>query len=128
MRARRLRKRMTLLSVLLTGLAVAPAASADDHVRGFVAGRGDDGTVTVRTDDSRTISVVLADSTKIRRYFGTRTIRMSSATLTPGLRVHVTGRYQREDFLIADRVTFSTSSLKTARAIDAAAQADRRGR
>src|SRR5438046_530057 len=83
-RVRRLRQRMTLVSVLCAGLAVSSAAAADDHLRGVISGRGTDGTVTLQTDDSRTVSVVLADSTKIRRAFGQRMIRMSSASLTPG--------------------------------------------
>ena len=43
--------------------------------------------------------------------------------LTPGLRVHVEGRFHGEDQFIADRVTFSTASLKTARAIEAGVMA-----
>jgi len=119
MRARRQRQRMTQVLILLTTLALSSTALADDHFRGIVTGRGNDGTITVQTDDARTISVALADATKIRRTFGMREIRMSSATLTPGLRVHVHGRFDGEDRVIADRVTFSTSSLKTARAIAA---------
>src|SRR5262249_31602776 len=121
MSARRRRQRMTQGLILLTTLGLSSTALADDHFRGVVTGRGNDGTITVQTDDSRTVSVALADATRIRRTFGMREVRMSSATLTPGLRVHVHGRFDAEDHVIANRVTFSTSSLKTARAIAAGA-------
>jgi len=119
MRVRRQRRQMTRALMLVWTLALSSTALADDHFRGVVVGRGNDGTITVQTDDSRTVSVALKDATKIRRTVGMREIRMSSATLAPGLRVHVHGRFDGEDHFIADRVTFSTSSFKTATAIAA---------
>jgi hypothetical protein len=120
MRSRCVRSRIVLTVVLATGLAVAAPAFADDHVRGVVTGRGSDGTVMVKTDDGQTIFVVLADATKLRRIDGMRSIRMSSASLVPGLRVDAEGRYDAETHFIADRVICKRADLKIAMAVQGA--------
>jgi len=117
MQSRCARSRIVLVSLLAAGLGLSSAAFADDHVRGVIAGRGSDGTVMVQTDDSQTIFVVLADATKVRRIDGTRSIRMSSASLMPGLRVDVEGRYDGENHFIAERVNFKRADLKIAMAV-----------
>jgi hypothetical protein len=114
-------RRIAIVLVLVSVLSSwsAAAAGAADHLHGVIAGRSDDGMLIVQTDESTTIFVVLVDATKIRQVSGMRTTRMSSASLIPGLRVVVSGRYDAENRVIADRVTFSKSHFKTARAIEA---------
>jgi outer membrane protein OmpA-like peptidoglycan-associated protein len=109
---------MTLISFLIATIGWSAAALADDHLRGVISGRASDGTLVVQTDAS-TVSVVLADATKIRRVDGMRSIRVSSASLIPGLRVNVTGRYDGENHFVAERVAFSRSDLKVAKDVEA---------
>src|SRR3981189_265710 len=49
MHFRRMRRGVILSVVLVAGLAWSPCASADDHIRGVITARGNDGTVTVTT-------------------------------------------------------------------------------
>jgi outer membrane protein OmpA-like peptidoglycan-associated protein len=108
---------MTLISILVTTLGWSTAAFADDHVKGVISGRGQDGTYIVQTD-SAAVAVVLADATKIRRVDGVRSKRMSSANLIPGLRVDASGVYDGENHFVASRITFSKTDLKIARDIE----------
>jgi len=93
---------------------LASIAFADEHIRGVITGRADDGTMIVQTDDASNVSVILKDFTKIRRHDGKK---VSSAVLTPGLHVHVEGSYEAANRFVAEKVTFSRSSVKTARMI-----------
>jgi outer membrane protein OmpA-like peptidoglycan-associated protein len=110
---------MVFATVLVASLGLAATASADDHLRGVVAGRSSDGLLLVQTEDAQTIAVILADQTKIRRTDGARTRRTSSAMLVPGLRVHIRGRYNGSRQFIADRVEAKRSDMKTAMSIQA---------
>jgi outer membrane protein OmpA-like peptidoglycan-associated protein len=112
-----MRRGVILSLVLVAGLAWSPCASADDHIRGVIAARGNDGTVTVTTDDASGLIVVLKDFTKVRRVDGMRQLKASSSSLIPGLRVQVSGEYEGAKRFVAQRVTFSRSDMKTALAI-----------
>jgi outer membrane protein OmpA-like peptidoglycan-associated protein len=103
---------------------LASIASADEHIRGVITGRADDGTMIVQTDDSSNVAVILKDFTKVRRHDGKK---VSSAALMPGLHVHVEGTYEAANRFVAEKVTFSKSSVKTARMIQGGvAPTDRR--
>ena len=116
MRLTRMRWR-TALVVVLIGLAWAPEARADDHVRGVIAGRGAGGALTLYADDGTTVMVIMSDATKVRREVGVRTLKVSSSVLIPGLRVEASGEFTAADRFVAERVRFGGSDLKLARAI-----------
>ena len=117
MHFRRMRRGVVLSSVLVAGLAWSPCASADDHVKGVIQSRGNDGTVTMKTDDATNLVVVIKDFTKVRRVDGIRQLKVTSATLIPGLRVEASGDYAGATRFLAQRVTFSRSDQKMALAI-----------
>ena len=72
MKLRRSGSVVILASVLVAGLAWAPPAAADEHVKGVIQSLGGDGTVTLRTDDATNLTIVLNDYTKVRRVDGMR--------------------------------------------------------
>jgi outer membrane protein OmpA-like peptidoglycan-associated protein len=106
-----------LASVLVAGLALAPSAAADEHVKGVIQSLGSDGTVTMRTDDATDVTIVLRDYTKVRRIDGMRQLKVTSAALIPGLRVRASGYYEAADRFAAERVTYTRSDMKMAAAI-----------
>ena len=106
--------RLAILGVLLAvGLGVS-AAYAEEDVRGVITARGHDGTLMVRTDDSSTLVVVMDDTTRVRRTDGLREMKISSAWLIPGLRVHIEGVFLSPNRFAANDMKFSRSDLKTA--------------
>jgi len=119
MQAIRMRSCVVLASVLVAGLAWSSRAAADEHIRGVIESRGDDGSLTVRTDDSSNLVVVLNDATKVRRTDGMRRVKVSSASLIPGLRITADGEYEGTTRFTAQKVEFSRTDLKIARDIQA---------
>jgi outer membrane protein OmpA-like peptidoglycan-associated protein len=117
MKLRRSGSAVILASVLFTGLAWAPCAAADEHVRGVIQALGNDGTVTMRTDDATDVTIVLRDYTKVRRLDGMRQMKVTSAVLIPGLRIRASGYFEAADRFAADRVTYTRSDMKMAAAI-----------
>ena len=113
MQRRRVRKCVILAWVFVAGLAVAPRAFGDDHVRGVITGRGN-ATMTVRADDTSLLTVAFTETTKIRRTEGARQFPADAATLIPGLRVRLEGSFEGADRFIAQRITFTREDLKTA--------------
>jgi OOP family OmpA-OmpF porin len=103
--------------VLVGGLALSPAAFADEHIKGVIQGRGAGGVLMVLTDDSSNVTVVMRDYTKVRRVTATGDKKMSSAELVPGLRVRVKGEYEAANRLVASHVKFYKSDQKVAQAI-----------
>jgi ERCC4-related helicase len=83
-----------LASVLVAGLAWAPCAAADEHVKGVIQALGIDSTVVMRTDDGADVTIVLRDYTKVRRVDGMRQLKVSSTELIPGLRIQASGYYE----------------------------------
>jgi len=106
-----------LSSVLVAGLAWSSPAAAEDHIRGVIAARGNDGTLTVRTDDASDLTVTLNDLTKVRRIDGMRQLKVSSSSLIPGLRVRASGTLDGANRFAAQRITFTRSDMKMALAI-----------
>jgi len=117
MKLRRSGSAVILASVLVAGLAWAPCAAADEHVKGVIQSLGSDGTVTMRSDDATDVTIVLRDYTKVRRVDGMRQLKVTSAALIPGLRVRASGYYEAADRFAADRVTYTRSDMKMAAAI-----------
>jgi outer membrane protein OmpA-like peptidoglycan-associated protein len=120
MRRNRTRRYVAAVSLVALTLGWSPNVIADDHIKGYITGHGSDGTMTVRTDDSRELVVILNDFTKVVAQ-GTwfRRSKVSSAELVPGLRVEVSGEYVNNDRFDAQRVSFSKSNQKVARAVQA---------
>ena len=101
----------------LTSAAVAQEAK----VEGLVIGR-DGPTMSVKTNDTPRLIVVLSDSTKATEkggFLGMGRKDLGITELVPGLAVKVEGSYDPDHKLIAKKVEYSKSSLKTAKQIDA---------
>jgi OmpA-OmpF porin, OOP family len=114
MRSQGNRPSAVLAVIFMTGLAISTAAYADDKLHGVITARGHDGALMVRTDDMSSVIVVMDHTTKVRRTDGLREMKMSSASLMPGLRVRVEGKFFGADRFAAQRVKFSRSDLKAA--------------
>jgi outer membrane protein OmpA-like peptidoglycan-associated protein len=117
-------QRRTILGVVVA-LALAPAfcglAAADADLKGVIKVRSGD-TMTVHTEDSRDVTVVLTAGTKVHETHGVIDKRHANKAVTaliPGLRVKVKGYYNDEDQLVAEVVSFSGHDLKTAQDIQA---------
>jgi outer membrane protein OmpA-like peptidoglycan-associated protein len=116
MELKRARTHFVVASVFVVSLGLSSIAFADD-LHGVIAQHNGDGTLTIQADDASTVTVVVADRTKVRRQNGMRSSKASTASLVPGLRVEVSGKYNDSNRMVADRVTFKTSDMKTALAI-----------
>ena len=114
----RTRTHFVSVAVFVASLGLSSIAFAED-LHGVIAQHNVDGTLTVQADDASTVTVVVADSTKVRRSSGQGASKVSTALLLAGLRVEVRGRYNDSNRLVADRITFKSSDLKTALAIRA---------
>ena len=117
MKLRRSGSAVILASTLVAGLAWAPCAAADEHIKGVIQALGIDSTVVMRTDDGADVTIVLRDYTKVRRVDGMRELKVSSTELIPGLRVQASGYYEAANAFAAERVTFKRSDMKLAAAI-----------
>lgn len=109
--------------VLATGLGVSAGARADDgqHVTGVITEQGKPGTVMVQVAGSPDpVTVVMDDSTKVRRSGMLKSDKISSDVLKPGLRIKADGTFENPNIFIARRITLSKEDLKTARAIEGA--------
>jgi outer membrane protein OmpA-like peptidoglycan-associated protein len=92
------------------------AAVAED-LHGVISEHAADGTLIVLADDSSQVIVVVADSTRVKRVDGLRSRKVTAAALIPGLRIEVDGTHADGNRLVAERVTFRKSDMKTAQAI-----------
>src|SRR5271169_546208 len=101
--------------LLLCGVA----AAQNDQVKGVVNGRSG-ATMTVQTQGSGNVSVVLTPATQVLEPEGVfRKKHLAMTALVPGLSVEVKGSYNAQNQLVADTVTFHGSDLKTAEDIQA---------
>lgn len=103
--------------LLLDGAAVAQSA----QLQGLIDGRRG-ATMTVKSQDSGTVVVVLSDNTDVQEVeggFHMRKKEMGLTALVPGLAVQVKGSYNAQNQLVADSVRFKGSDLKTAQDIQA---------
>jgi outer membrane protein OmpA-like peptidoglycan-associated protein len=100
-------------------LVCGVAAAQSTQVKGLINGRSG-ATMTVQTQDSGNVIVLLTDSTQVEEPEGAfRKKHMSMAALVPGLQVEVKGSYNAQNQLVADTVKFKGSDLKTAQDIQA---------
>jgi outer membrane protein OmpA-like peptidoglycan-associated protein len=90
-------------------------------VVGLVIGR-DGSTMSVRTEDTPRLTVLLQDNTKATEkggFLGLGRKDLGITQLVPGLQVKVEGTYDPNHELVARKVEFSRSSMNTAKQIDA---------
>jgi OmpA-OmpF porin, OOP family len=107
---------LSLAAVLL----LAGIASAQD-VKGIINGRAG-ATMTLQTQDSGNVVVVLTDNTQVEEVeglFRARSKQMNMTALIPGLPVSVSGSYNAKNQLVADTVKFKGSDLQHAEDIQA---------
>ena len=96
--------------LLLCCIAVAQS----NNVRGVINGRSG-ATMTVQTQNSGNVTLVLTDATQVEEPEGVfRKKHLSMTALVPGLTVEVKGSYNPQNQLVADTVTFHGFDLKTA--------------
>jgi outer membrane protein OmpA-like peptidoglycan-associated protein len=106
-----------VIVALASGIAVAQSA----EVQGLITGRSG-ATMTVNTQDSGKVVVLLNDTTQVEEVEGglhMRKKQMGMTALVPGLPVQVKGSYNAQNQLVADSVKFKGSELKTAQDIQA---------
>jgi len=97
------------------------ARAQEATVEGLVIGR-DGPTMSVKTADTPRLHVLLSDSTKATEkggFLGLDHKDLGIASLVPGLSVKVEGSYDGDHQLVAKKITFSRSSMNTAKQIDA---------
>jgi outer membrane protein OmpA-like peptidoglycan-associated protein len=77
--------------------------------------------VTIKTTDGSTVTVVLNDDTKVQqpKGLGLRKKQMSATVLVPGLKISVDGVGDAQSRVVAKSINFSSDDLETAEAIQA---------
>jgi OOP family OmpA-OmpF porin len=101
-----------LLLALILGSGVAMA----QNLQGVINGRSG-ATMTLQTQDSGNVVVILTPSTEVDEVEGllhARKKEMGVTALVPGLPVQVQGSYNAQNQLVADTVKFKGSDLKAA--------------
>jgi outer membrane protein OmpA-like peptidoglycan-associated protein len=112
---------MSLATLLLLCGAVAAQTA---KVQGLITGRSG-ATMTLQTQDSSKVVVVLTDDTQVAQIqgvFKARRKQMSMAALIPGLQVQVEGSYNAQNQLVASSIKFKGNDLEDAQTIQAGLQ------
>src|SRR5580704_14120169 len=100
-------------------LAVAVAAEQNNEEKGVINGRNG-ATMTVQTQDSGNVTVLLTPDTQVVEPEGLfRKKHLNMTALVPGLQVDVKGNVNAQNQLVADTVSFHGSALQTAEDIQA---------
>jgi outer membrane protein OmpA-like peptidoglycan-associated protein len=120
MNSKQLRTPMRASLILASFLLVCGIAIAqNDQVKGVINGRSG-ATMSVLSQGGESITVVLTTDTQVLEPEGVfRKKHLSMTALVPGLAVEVKGSFNDKHQLVADRVTFRGSDLKTAQDIQA---------
>jgi OmpA-OmpF porin, OOP family len=120
MNSKQLRTPMRASLILASFLLVCGIAIAqNDQVKGVINGRSG-ATMSVLSQGGESITVVLTADTQVLEPEGVfRKKHLSMTALVPGLAVEVKGSFNDKHQLVADRVTFHGSDLKTAQDIQA---------
>jgi OmpA-OmpF porin, OOP family len=113
----------TAVSVALACAGFLPlcsvAAAQSNNVKGVINGRSG-ATMTVQTQDSENVTVVLTPATQVDEPEGVfRKKHLSMTALIPGLSVAVKGSFNDQNQLVANTVTFHGAALQTAQDIQA---------
>jgi OOP family OmpA-OmpF porin len=95
------------------------AAAQSNNLKGVINGRSG-ATMTIKTQDSEQVTVVLTSTTQVVEPEGAfRKKHLAMTALVPGLSIEVKGSMNAQNQLVADIVTFHGSDLKTAQDIQA---------
>ena len=114
-------RRTAQLLELLAALALLCGFASGQNMSGVITGRTG-ATMTMQTQALGNMVVILTPATEVRESEGLLRCRkkeMGVTALIPGLQVQVQGSYNAQNQLIANTITFSGSSLKTAEDIQA---------
>ncbi len=123
MQNRKTRTRIGYAAVVLC-LAVGVAYGASNgekvKVQGMITGRTGE-SVTIKTNDGSTVTIVLDDNTKVQqpKGLGLRKKQMSATVLVPGLKISVDGVGDAQSRVVAKTINFNSDDLETAEAIQA---------
>jgi OOP family OmpA-OmpF porin len=110
--------------VLLCCLAVGSVYGRGDgdkvKIRGMITTRTGE-SLTVRTQDGGSVTVVLTDDTKVQqpKGLGLRKKQMSAAVLIPGLKISVDGNGNAQSQVTATTINFNQDDLQLAETIQA---------
>ncbi len=113
---RRSEKVIVIGAVYLLALVMSIRMAAAQNIQGVINGRSG-ATMTLQTQDSGNVVVVLTPSTEVDEVeglFKARKKEMGVTALVPGLPVQVQGSYNAQNQLVADTVKFKGSDLKAA--------------
>ena len=109
------------VTVSLGALALLNGVAVAQTVQGVITGRNG-ASMTLRSQDSGKVVVLLTDATQVDEVegvFKARKKEMAMTALIPGLPVQVQGSYNTQNQLVANSVKFKGSDLKTAQDIQA---------
>jgi len=103
--------------------AQQPVAAQGQHatIDGLIIGRSGP-EMSVKTDDTPRLTVLLSDTTKATEkggFLGWDRKDLGITSLVPGLAVRIEGSYDPDHKLIAQKVVFSRTAMKTAKQIEA---------
>ncbi|MGC2112461.1 MAG: OmpA family protein [Candidatus Korobacteraceae bacterium] len=115
--------RMTLVLAVAVAImfACGVAFAQSAQLQGLITGRSG-ATMTVQSQDSGNVVVVLTPATQVEEVSGlfhARKKQYAMTALVPGLSVQVQGAYNAQNQMVADTVKFKGSSLSTAQDIQA---------
>ena len=106
---------LAVAAFAITGFALAQGM----QIQGVIDSRSGP-SMTVKTQDSGNVTVILSDNTQVIEPEGLfRKKHLALTALIPGLQVKVKGSYNAQNQLLADSVEFKGSSLQTAEDIQA---------
>jgi OmpA-OmpF porin, OOP family len=117
-------KSMVAYSILLSCLSVGVAYGASNgekvKVKGLITTRTGE-TLTMKTADAGSVTVVLNDNTKVQqpKGLGLRKKQMSATVLIPGLKISVDGVGDAQSRVTAKTITFDPDDLQLAETIEA---------
>ena len=119
MRYDNFRKVLFAVYIMLAALTLPVLAAAQTQIQGVIDGRSGP-SMTVKTQDSGDVTVLLSDDTQVIEPEGVfRKKHLALTALIPGLQVKIKGSYNPQNQLLADSVEFKGSSLRTAQDIQA---------
>src|SRR5271166_3277221 len=117
-------KRIAIVGSLALATVAALSAVANAQgsvVKGIIDGRRGE-SMMVKSTDGTTVTVVLSDTTQVEEVEGGLHMRkkeMGLTALVPGLAVEVQGSTNAQGQVLADKVRFKASDLKSAQDIQA---------
>jgi OOP family OmpA-OmpF porin len=109
-----------LVCCLAVGMAYGASNGEKVKVQGMITGRTGE-SVTIKTADGSTVTVVLNDDTKVQqpKGLGLRKKQMSATVLVPGLKISVDGVGDAQSHVVAKTINFSSDDLEMAEMIQA---------